>query len=136
MAQQPNRIQRGQRGYIPPPKYSNSAFIDLKEPQEETKIILLKCDEVFNLDAFQKEILKSMLIKKFEDENVILRDKGNTREDRKKKIINRNNVFYNELSSILTLEQINEFKILDFEESKEEKKDKKKKKRKKDKTKS
>ncbi|NND52446.1 MAG: hypothetical protein HKN54_08565 [Flavobacteriaceae bacterium] len=129
MAQQPNRIQRGQRGYVPPPKYSTNTFIEEKDPQKETEIILAKCNEVFQLDAFQNEIIKGMLIKKFQDENVILTDKANTREDRKKKIIARNNQFYNDLSSIMTNEQINQYKVMNFEETKEDKKTRKKKKR-------
>jgi len=129
-AQQANNVQRGQRGYVPPPKYNASTFIELHEPHEETVLIMSKCEDVFQLDAFQKEIMKSMLIKKFEDENAILSDKGNTREDRRKKIIDRNNVFLKDLGSILTTEQVNQFKIMDFTETKEDKREKKKKRKK------
>lgn len=126
MAQQPQRQVRGSRGYVPPPKYSTNTFIEEKDPQKETQIILAKCNETFELDAFQNEIIKGLLIKKFEDENVILTDKSNTREDRKQKIIARNNQFFNDLTSIMTTEQINQFKIMDFEETKEDRKKKKK----------
>ena len=125
-AQQANNVQRGQRGYTPPPKYNASTFIELHEVHEESLMILSKCEKPFNLDAFQKEIMKSMLIKKFEDENAILSDKGNTREDRRKKVIDRNNVFLKDLGSILTTEQVDQFKIMDFTETKEDKKEKKK----------
>ena len=131
-SQQADHIQRGQRGYVPPPRYIGGTYIDLKDPQEESNLIMSKCVTKFNLDDFQKEILKSMLIKKIEDENIILRDKANSREDRKKKIADRNNLFYKELASILTQEQVDDYKIMDFSETAEEKKEKKKK-RKKDK---
>lgn len=126
MAQQPTVVQRGQRGYVPPPKYKTSTFIELKDPQKETEIILAKCNESFILDAFQNEIIKSMLIKKFEDENVILSDKANSREDRTKKIILRNNQFFYDLNSIMTPEQIEQYKVMNFEETKDDKKKRKK----------
>jgi len=130
LAQQADNSQRGQRGYIPPPRYSNTTFIELKDPQEETKLILSKCVTTFGLDDFQEQILKSMLLKKIEDENNILSDKGNTRDDRKKKVIDRNNLFISELNSIMTPEQIEQYKVMDFSETKEDKKEKKKKKKK------
>jgi hypothetical protein len=128
-AQQVDHVQRGQRGYVPPPRYSNVTYIELKDPTEETELILSKCVEAFKLDDFQQEILKSMVFKKIEDENNIFLDKGNTRETRKKKIIDRNNLFFSDLTSILTQEEIDEYKIMDFEETAEDKKEKKKKKK-------
>ena len=133
-AQQVDRIQRGQRGYTPPPKQNYETFIELKDPYEETNIILAKCIKAFDLDAFEKEILKNILIKNFESQNAILNDKKNSREDRKKKILDLDKNFYNELSSILSVEEIEEYKVMDFEETKEEKKQKKKNRRKNRKT--
>ncbi len=133
-AQQIDRIQRGQRGYTPPPKISNRTYIELKDPYKETDIILPKCIEEFKLDAFEKEILKNILIKKFENQNSILSDKKNSREVRQKKILNLEKDFYKELSSILTAEEIEQYKVMDFVESKDEKKKKKRKRRKNRKT--
>ena len=133
-AQQVDRIQRGQRGYTPPPKQNYETFIELKDPYEETNIILAKCIKAFDLDAFEKEILKNILIKNFESQNTILGDKKNSREDRKKKTLDLDKNFYNELSSILSVEEIEEYKVMDFEETKEEKKQKKKNRRKNRKT--
>lgn len=129
-AQQADRTQRGQRGYVQESKVNNEAYIDLKDPYEETNIILLKCVEAFKLDAFEKEILKSILIKNFENQNAILSDEKNSREERQKKNLELDKAFYNELSSILSEEDIEKYKSMDFEETKEEKKKKKKKKRK------
>ena len=133
-AQQVDRIQRGQRGYTPPPKVNHETYIELKDPYEATNIILPKCVEAFKLDDFEKEILKNILIKQFESQNAILSDKKNNREDRKKKILDFDKVFFRELSTILSAEEIETFKTINFEESKEERKKKKKDKRKKRKT--
>ncbi len=139
IAQNLGQIQRGQRGYTPPPRYNTKAFIELKDVEQELAIILPKCEAEFSLDAFQKEILKNILTKKIEDENAILSDDKNTRELRKSKIVARNNQFFVELGTILTPEQVTAFKNLNFteaseEEKKEEKKKNKKKKRRKNKS--
>ena len=59
-AQQADRIQRGQRGYTPPAKPSGPAIVALKDPIYEVGIMLPKCVEEFNLDAFEKEIVKGI----------------------------------------------------------------------------
>jgi len=132
-AQQPERIQRGQRGYIPPSTRNfNNTYIELRNVREEVNIMVPKCEQAFGLDAFQKEILKSLLTKRFEDENAIVSDEDNSKDERQIKLRNREVQFYSDLESILSLEQIDEFKNMDFSETTEDKK-KKRKKRKKDK---
>lgn len=130
-AQQADRVQRGQRGYIPPAKPDGAAFVELKDPNYEVSIMLPKCVETFRLDDFEKEIVKGMLLKKFENQNTILEDKSNSREDRKLKLLALDKGFYKELLSILSQEEIEHFKIMDFTETREEKKKKKREKRKK-----
>lgn len=129
-AQQANRIQRGQRGYTPPPKLNTNAFIEVKDVQQELAIILPKCEEMFGLDAFHKEIMKNILTKKFETENAILKDDKNSREDRREKIVALNNQLFADLRTILTEEQIETFKNLDFTEASEQEKRDEKRKRK------
>jgi len=134
-AQQVDRIIRGQRGYVPPPKYNNNTFIELKDLQEELQLIVPKVEAAFNLDAFEKEIFKNLLTKKIETENAVLTDEKNTRDDRKKKIILCNNKFLADLSSIFSQEEIEDYQVMNFDDTPEEKKKKKKKKKKnKDKT--
>jgi hypothetical protein len=65
-AQQADQIQRGQRGYNPPIIYNNETFIELVDPYDEVDKMLPKCIAVLGLDAFEQEIIKGMLIKKFE----------------------------------------------------------------------
>jgi len=134
-AQYEHGSQVGQRrGYIPPPKDNPETSVILLDPYEETNIILPKCVEEFKLDAFEKEILKTILLKNFKNQNGILNDKKNSSDERQKKLVELNKNFYKELSSILTVEEIEIYKLMDFKESKEEKKKKKKDKRKKRKT--
>jgi len=128
-AQQVNGIQRGQRGYVPPPVNNTTTYIELKNPYEEVSIMLPKCVEVFNLDDFEKEIIKGILLKNFENQNVILSDEGNSREERKKKLAELDKEFYKELALILSTDEIEKFKLMDFSETKAEKKQKKRKKR-------
>ena len=62
IAQQLYGVQRGQRGYIPPPKYDNSAYISTINIYDELNKVLPKCVEIFALDEFEKEILKGLLL--------------------------------------------------------------------------
>ena len=126
--------QRQQRSYTPPPSVNIESSTELMNPHDQVNIILPKCVEAFKLDAFEKEITKGLLLKKFESQNVIFADKDGNLEDKKKKLLEIDKVFYKNLTSILSTEEIEEFKTMDFSETKEEKKKKKRDKRKKRKT--
>ena len=54
-SQQAYGIQRGQRGYIPPPKYEASVYITTIDSYEELNKTLPLCVEVFSLDDFEKQ---------------------------------------------------------------------------------
>lgn len=128
-AQQANQIQRGQRGYSPPIRLNEETYIDLVDPYEEIEKMMPKCVAALNLDAFEQEIVKGMLVKKFESQNAILTDEKNTRADRKKKIDLLEKEFLKELGTILKPDEIEKYKTIDFSETKEEKKKRKKKKK-------
>ena len=130
-AQQVRRPQRGDPGYRPQMKTLTEPYVEERDPNKEVNLILPKCVKEFNLDAFEEEIVKKLLFKKFENQNVILSDKSYSYEDRKKKLLALNKNFYLELSSILTLEEVEHFKRLDFTETREEKKKRKRNKQKK-----
>ena len=129
-AQQINGMQRGQRGFTPPARDSQASFVKLKDPAEETNRMIAKCEEALQIDDFQKEILKNIMMKKLEDDNAILSEKDITSDVRRKNLDSRNKVFYIELESILSLEQVEKFKNIDFTETREDRKKKKKRKRK------
>ena len=129
------RVQRGQRGYVPPPVDNTKTYIELKEVNEEVNKILPICVAEFNLDDFVKEILKILLTNKFESENAVLEDKKVNRDERRKRFIQIDKDFYSELTAIMTAEEMERFKVLDFDQvEKEEKKKKKRKKKKRNKS--
>lgn len=125
-AQQVDRIQRGQRGYTPPIIYNEETFIELVDPYDEVDKMIPKCAAELGLDAFEKEIIKGMLIKKFEKQNAILEDEKNTRSDRKKKIDDLEKEYLKELATILNPDKIEKYKTIDFSETNKEKKNRKK----------
>jgi hypothetical protein len=124
-AQQADQIQRGQRGYNPPIIYNNETFIELVDPYDEVDKMLPKCIAILGLDAFEQEIIKGMIIKKFESQNAILEDEKNKREDRKKKIDALNKQYIIELSTILKPDEIVKYQAIDFTETNKEKKKRK-----------
>ncbi len=125
----PNQRQGQRRSYRPTPMQNTQNSIELKDPHESMTIVLSKCVEAFKLDDFEKEIIKGLLLKRFESQNVIFADEDGNLEERKKKLLEIDKVFYKDLVSILTTEEIKEFKTMNFSETKEEKKKKKKKKK-------
>ncbi|PTM02313.1 MAG: hypothetical protein DA407_15265 [Bacteroidetes bacterium] len=125
--QQLNQIQRGQRGYTPPIIYNNETYIELVDPFDEVDKMIPKCVAVLKLDAFEQEIIKGMLIKKFESQNAILENEKNTRADRKKKIDDLDKEYWKELATILKPDEIEKYKAIDFTETNKEKKKRRKK---------
>lgn len=132
-AQYGNPYQQGgqRRGYIPPPRTDTETSINLMSPYEQVNIILPKCVEAFKLDDFEREIVKGSLLKRFKSQNMILGNKDNSSDDKKKALIEIDKSFYKELALILSADEIEQFKAMDFSETREEKKQKKKKKKKK-----
>ena len=59
-SQQLYNVQRGQRVYIPPPKYEASAYITTLDVYEELNVVLPMCVAAFSLDEFEKQILKGL----------------------------------------------------------------------------
>ena len=56
-SQQPYGIQRGQRGYVPPPKFESSVYITTIDSYEELNKTLPKCVELFLLDDLSMVIV-------------------------------------------------------------------------------
>ena len=125
-AQNLNQIQRGQRGYVPQSNFSTGTYIEKVDPYKTTERVLVKCNDEFQLDAFQSEILKSMLITKFEKHNSILEDLNNNRDSRKKKLTDLENQFLKDLNQVFTAQQIKDYQHMNFDETKAERKKRKK----------
>ena len=129
-AQQVYGVQRGQRGYIPPPKYEASVYITTLNAYEELEKILPKSVEVFSLDDFEKEIFKGLLLEKFENYNRIVENTDSSKQARQEALKQLEIDFVKSLAVILTPDEITTFVDMDFS-AKEEKKKRRKEKRKK-----
>ena len=129
-SQQVYGVQRGQRGYIPPPKYEASVYITTLNAYEELEKILPKSVEVFSLDDFEKEIFKGLLLEKFENYNRIVENTDSSKQARQEALKQLEIDFVKSLAVILTPDEITTFVDMDFS-GKEEKKKRRKGKRKK-----
>ena len=132
-SQQVYNVQRGQRGYVPPPKYEASAYITTLDIYEELNAVLPVCVEVFNLDEFETQILKGMLLKKFESHNAIVSNTDNSKEARQEKLKQLEIDFVKSLSIILTSDEITSYVDMDFSDKKKENKKNRRKNRRKNK---
>ena len=129
-AQQVYGVQRGQRGYIPPPKYEASVYITTLNAYEELEKVLPKSVEVFSLDDFEKEIFKGLLLEKFENYNKIVENTDSSKQARQEALKQLEIDFVKSLAVILSPDEITTFVDMDFS-AKEEKKKRRKEKRKK-----
>ena len=132
-SQQVYNVQRGQRGYVPPPKYEASAYITTLDIYEELNAVLPVCVEVFNLDEFETQILKGMFLKKFESHNAIVSNTDNSKEARQEKLKQLEIDFVKSLSIILTPDEITTYVDMDFSDKKKENKKNRRKNRRKNK---
>jgi len=128
-SQQLYNVQRGQRGYIPPPKYEASAYITTLDVYEELNKVLPVCVTAFSLDEFETQILKGMLLNKYESYNAIVSNTDNSKESRQEQLKQLDIDFVKSLTIILTPDEITTYVDMDFSDKKKGKKKRKKKKR-------
>ena len=121
-SQQLYNVQRGQRGYVPPPKYEASAYITTLDVYEELNAVLPMCVEAFSLDEFEAQILKGMLLKKFESYNAVVSNTDNSKEARQDQLKQLEIDFVKSLSIILTPDEITTYVDMDFSDKKKENK--------------
>jgi hypothetical protein len=130
IAQQVYGAQRGQRGYIPPPKYEPSVYIATINAYEELEKTLPKCVDAFSLDDFEKEIFKGLLLEKYDNYNKIVENTDSSKQARQDALKQLEIDFVKSLAVILTPDEITTFVDMDFS-GKEQKKKRRKGKRKK-----
>ena len=128
-SQQIYNVQRGQRGYVPPPKYEASAYITTLDVYEELNIVLPMCVSSFSLDEFETQILKGMLVKKFDSYNAVVSNTDLSKEARQDQLKQLEIDFVKSLTIILTPDEITEYVDMDFNKKKKGKKRKKKRKK-------
>ena len=90
--------QRGQRGYVPPPRINASPYISAVDTYDELEKVLPKCVEIFSLDDFESEILKGMLIKKYDSYNKIVENTDMSKQARQEGLKNLEIEFIKSLS--------------------------------------
>ena len=125
-SQQLYNVQRGQRGYVPPPKYEASAYITTLDVYEELNMVLPMCVASFSLDEFETQILKGMLVKKFDSYNAVVSNTDLSKEARQDQLKQLEIDFVKSLTIILTPDEITTYVDMDFNKKKKEKKGKKK----------
>ena len=128
-SQQLYNVQRGQRGYIPPPKYEASAYITTLDVYEELNKVLPACVTTFSLDEFESQILKGMLLKKYESYNSIVSNTDNSKEARQEQLKQLDIDFVKSLTIILTPDEITTYVDMDFSDKKKGKKKRKRRKK-------
>lgn len=128
-SQQLYNVQRGQRGYVPPPKYEASAYITTLDVYEELNMVLPMCVASFSLDEFETQILKGMLMKKFDSYNAVVSNTDLSKDARQDQLKQLEIDFVKSLTIILTPDEITTYVDMDFNKKKKEKKRKKKRKK-------
>ena len=121
-SQQLYNVQRGQRGYIPPPKYEASAYITTLDVYEELNMVLPMCVASFSLDEFETQILKGMLMKKFDSYNAVVSNTDLSKDDRQDQLKQLEIDFVKSLTIILTPDEITTYVDMDFTDKKKGKK--------------
>ena len=131
IAQQVYGVQRGQRGYIPPPKYEASVYVTTINAYEELEKVLPKSVETFNLDDFEREIFKGLLLEKYDNYNRIVENTDSSKQARQEALKQLEIDFVKGLAVILTPDEISMFVDMDFSGKEEKRKKRKKRKNKK-----
>ncbi|MEP2935150.1 MAG: hypothetical protein ABJM06_05495 [Gilvibacter sp.] len=128
-AQNLNQIQRGQRGYSPPPLDREQGAISIENTvvQVDEKMELYAVE--FELDAFEKAVMKNYLVD-FETEKMAILENENVAYDIKEQSVLRLNENLREkLGTMLSEDELNRFAQLHFGPKQKKKKRKKKKNR-------
>ena len=131
IAQQVYGVQRGQRGYIPPPKYEASVYVTTINAYEELEKVLPKSVETFNLDDFEREIFKGLLLEKYDNYNRIVENTDSSKQARQEALKQLEIDFVKGLAVLLTPDEISMFVDMDFSGKEEKRKKRKKRKNKK-----
>jgi len=115
VAQNLNDIQRGQRGYSPPPMPREQGAISIADPLEDIDQKMDLYQEEFTLDAFEKAVLKNYLVE-FETEKLgILENETISYDVKQQAILKLNDKLSAKLITLLTEEEVVKFQALHFD---------------------
>lgn len=126
-AQSINTIQRGQRGYTPPPLEQEAKGRSVENTLEDIDEKMNMYEAEFSLDAFEKEVMKNFIIEFEEGKMETLRAENMEYEVRLQTIQKLEEKLSSDLTIFLTEEEIGRFGELHFTEKSKKKKKKKKK---------
>ena len=129
IAQNLGRIQRGQRGYTPPPTYieaSNPTLANAIDVANEKMPVYI---EKFKLDDFEAAVFKNMLVGHETKMKAINENPSLDYYTRQEVLTKQLDAFLIELKTILSPEEILEFPTIQFDKRIGKKKKKKKKKK-------
>lgn len=128
-AQNLNQIQRGQRGYSPPPLDREQGAISIENTVEQVDEKMELYAVEFGLDAFEKAVMKNYLVD-FETEKMAILENENIAYDIKQQsVLKLNDKLRGKLATMLSEDELNRFAELHFGPQDKKKKRKKKKNR-------
>ena len=126
VAQNLNDIQRGQRGYSPPPLDREQGGIAIDNTLEDIDEKMDLYQQEFSLDAFEKAVLKNYIVD-FETEKMSLLENETISYDVKQQsLLKLNDKLSTTLATLFTEEELTKFQILHFQEGSKKKKRRKK----------
>ncbi len=127
LAQNLNDIQRGQRGYIPPPIDREQGGIAVENTLENIDQEMDIYAKEFELDAFEKAVLKNYIVEFETEKMALLSDETLSYDVKQQSLLKLNEKLRGKLNTVLTQDQIGAFELLHFAPKSEKKKKRKKK---------
>ena len=121
-----NNIQRGQRGYIPPPLPREQGAIAIDNTLEDIDEKMDLYAAEFELDAFEKAVVKNYIVEYENEKMALLQNENITYDVKQQSILKLNDKLGATLSTMLTEDQVSRFGELHFGQQKKKKKKKKK----------
>jgi hypothetical protein len=126
-AQNLNSIQRGQRGYSPPPLDRQQGAISIENSVEQVDEKMELYGIEFSLDAFEKAVMKNYLVEFETEKMAILENETIAYDIKQQSVLKLNDKLRNKLATMLTEDELNRFAQLHFDPQDKKKKRKKKK---------
>lgn len=126
LAQNLNDIQRGQRGYTPPPLDREQGGIAIDNTLEDIDQKMDLYQQEFKLDAFEKAVLKNYIVDYETEKMALLQDETVSYDIKQQTILKYNDKLSAKLTTLLNEEQVAKFQELHFLEKSKKKKKKRK----------
>ncbi|MDC7997950.1 hypothetical protein [Gilvibacter sediminis] len=121
-AQNLGQIQRGQRGYVPPPLPRDQGAIAIENTLEDIDEKMDLYATEFELDAFEKAVVKNFIVEYEKEKMGIMADESIAYDVKQQSYKKLNEKLSGNLVTVLTEEQVARFGELHFSEKKKKKK--------------